>query len=81
MFGGMGTDTKVYVQPSEVEKFQRVYKGKIYALPDPTDDVSDTFRSANDSYELYDLSGRRISEPSVLPKGVYIRNGRKQVRL
>ena len=81
MFGGMGTDTKVYVQPSEVEKFQRVYKGKVYALPDPTDDVSDTFRPANDSYELYDLSGRRVSVSSALPKGVYIRNGRKQVRL
>ena len=29
----------------------------------------------------YDLSGRRISVSSALPKGVYIRNGRKQVRL
>ena len=26
---------------------------------------------------IYDLSGRRISVPSVLPKGVYIKNGKK----
>ena len=27
----------------------------------------------------YDLSGRRISVPSVLPKGVYIKDGKKVV--
>ncbi|MBQ7571602.1 MAG: hypothetical protein IJT19_05115 [Bacteroidaceae bacterium] len=28
---------------------------------------------------VYDLGGRRVSVPSVLPKGVYIRNGKKFV--
>ena len=32
LFDGMGTQTKVYVQPSEVEKIQKVYKGTVYPL-------------------------------------------------
>ena len=29
--------------------------------------------------DVYDLSGRKVSEPSVLPKGVYVVNGKKVI--
>ncbi len=34
----------------------------------------------NEDGAVYDLSGRRISTSSVLPKGVYIRNGKKYIK-
>ncbi len=40
---------------------------------------STTVNSKSVSRLLFDLSGRRISVPSVLPKGVYIRDGKKVV--
>ena len=66
-------ETDVY----EVSKSELIAQGIV-----PVRSVTTT--SDNHS-ELYDLSGRRISVPSVssassaLPKGVYIRNGRKVV--
>jgi hypothetical protein len=30
----MGTQTKVYVQPSQVDKFKAIYKGPVYPLPE-----------------------------------------------
>ena len=36
LFDGMDTKVAVYVQPSEVEKYQAVYKGPVYPLPDDT---------------------------------------------
>ena len=35
-FSGMGTDTKLYVQPSEVEKYEAIYKGPVYPLKEQT---------------------------------------------
>jgi hypothetical protein len=77
MFGGMGTDTKVYVQPSEVEKFQRVYKGKVYPLPDQEDGISDIIHPTSNSYDLFDLSGRRVVNPK---RGIYIQGNKKIVK-
>ena len=34
LFGGMDTKVIVYVQPLEVEKFQAIYKGPVYPLPE-----------------------------------------------
>ena len=34
LFDGMGTQTKVYVQPSQVDKFKAIYKGPVYPLPE-----------------------------------------------
>lgn len=77
MFGGMGTDTKVYVQPSEVEKFRRVYKGKVYPLPDQEDGISDIIHPTSNSYDLFDLSGRRVVNPK---RGIYIQGNKKIVK-
>ena len=50
---------------------------------DATDVVSDTQQKNKEPLNSFDLSGRRISVtsassvPSVLPKGVYIRDGKK----
>ena len=38
LFGGMDTKVAVYVQPSEIEKFQAVYQGPVYPLPEQTYD-------------------------------------------
>ncbi|MBQ8155443.1 MAG: leucine-rich repeat protein, partial [Prevotella sp.] len=38
LFGGMDTKVAVYVQPSEIEKFQAVYQGPVYPLPEQTSD-------------------------------------------
>ena len=38
LFEGMDTKVVVYVQSSEVEKFQAVYKGPVYPLPEQTID-------------------------------------------
>lgn len=58
----------------------------IYELPDANwgeNGIATTERTekSGHSQAVYDLSGRRVSVSSALPKGVYIRNGRKQVRL
>ena len=79
IFRGLDTKTKVYVQPSEVEKFQAIYEGKVYPISDAgqTQGISDVnmFGVQADSY---DLQGRRLSkEPA---HGVYIQNGRKRIK-
>ena len=77
LFDGMGTKTKLYVQPSEVETYKRIYKGPVYPLPDETNGITDIIHPANNSSELFDLQGRRIiGEPK---PGIYIINGQKRV--
>jgi hypothetical protein len=34
LFDGMGTETEVYVQPSQVDMFKAIYKGPVYPLPE-----------------------------------------------
>ena len=36
LFDGMNTETKVYVQPSQVDKFKEIYNGPVYPLPEQT---------------------------------------------
>ena len=36
LFNGMGTETEVYVQPSQVDQFQAIYKGSVYPLSEQT---------------------------------------------
>ena len=36
LFDGMGTEAKVFVQPSQVDKFKEIYKGSVYPLPEQT---------------------------------------------
>ena len=77
IFEGMGTETKVYVQPSEVEKFQNVYQGMVYPLTDEMNGITDITCVVGSSTELYDLQGRKLS--SMPAKGIYIQNGKKYV--
>lgn len=86
IFMGMGTQTKVYVQPSEVGKFQAVYRGKVYPIPDQTGGIVDTVFFGTTPHTLYDLQGRRVADGSEfqgysfrLPKGIYIQGGKKVV--
>lgn len=77
LFAGMGTQTNVYVQSSEVEKYQKAYKGKVYALTDEMNGITDLISPIDNPSELYDLQGRKLrSEPA---NGVYIKDGKKYV--
>ena len=44
LFEGMDTKVAVYVQPSEKEKFQAVYNGPVYPLPEQIYDDMDDYR-------------------------------------
>ena len=77
IFEGMGTETKVYVQPSQVLDFQNVYQGMVYPLTDEMNDITDITCVVGRSTELYDLQGRKLS--SMPAKGIYIQNGKKYV--
>ncbi len=78
LFHDMGIQTKIYVQPSEVEKFQKIYKGTVYPLTDQMNGISYTLSPVSNSSELFDLQGRRLM--GTPQKGVYIQNGRKYVK-
>ena len=79
IFNNMGKKTKVFVQPSEVERFQAAYRGTVYPLQ-PASKVDDVYVEGNtNSSELYDMQGRRITNGSGLPKGFYIEKGRKRI--
>lgn len=77
LFKGMGTQTKVFVQPSEVEKFKKIYKGPVYPISDEMSGISDFTLPEDNSSALFDLQGRQIfGEPS---RGIYIHGGKKIV--
>ena len=40
IFRDMDTNTKLYVKPSEVEKFKVIYNGPVYPLPEQTIDIA-----------------------------------------
>ncbi len=74
--------------PGNIERLIQVRVGDriIYEIPDANwgeNGIATTERTekSGHSQAVYDLSGRRISAASALPKGVYVRNGRKVVML
>ena len=77
IFDGMSTQAKVYVQPSEVEKFKAIYKGSVYPLQQAgqPNDISDIVHSVTGEAVIFDLQGRRIDGKPV--RGLYIMNGQK----
>ena len=78
LFNGMGTETDLYVLPSEVSKFQQIYGGNVYPLDDHIAGITDGIQADEILSPLYDLQGRRLdSQPT--NKGIYIQNGRKVV--
>ena len=66
----------IYAQSSEISKFKKVFSGTILPLENYTDGFV-TPKASTASSSLYDLSGRRITQPT---KGVNIRKGRKVVK-
>jgi len=69
--------TVIYVQPSEIEKFKKVYSGTV--LPLDALSVGSFIDDTNSgSTNCFDLQGRRLPSPPA--KGIYIQNGKKVVR-
>ena len=79
LFNGMDTKARLYVPQSEVYKYQAIYKGSVYSLPNQTVDITEVTPSTDPSAPVYDLQGRRIQGEPV-KKGVYLRGGKKYVR-
>ena len=80
LFSGISPNTKIYVLPSEVERYQSIFGGTFYPLPpaDQTQDIRLIEESRVAPAETFDLQGRRLNaEPK---HGVYIRNGKKVVK-
>jgi len=80
MFSGISPNTKIYVLPSEVERYQSIFGGTFYPLPpaDQTQEIRIIEDSRLSPAETFDLQGRRLNaEPK---HGVYIRNGKKVVK-
>ena len=78
IFGGMSTDVTLYVQASEIKKFQGIYKGKVLPIEDYVETGIECLPTVNtkQSKEMFDLQGRRLGEKP--RKGIYIESGRKQ---
>ena len=83
-FEGMGNSTIIYARQSEIDKIKKVYSGEVLPLDSYTaiHDLSspEMVNGQSSNAQWYDLSGRRLSVPSassVLPKGVYIKDGQK----
>jgi hypothetical protein len=81
-FEGMDVSSVIYVQPSEIEKFKKVYQGTVLPLTDyvPSGLSSVTGQSSVSQHHdiLYDLQGRRLTaEPK---HGVYIKGGKLRVK-
>ena len=77
LFKGMGTQTMVFVQPSEVEKFKKIYKGPVYPISDEMSGISDFALPEDNSSAFFDLQGRKLHGTPA--KGIYIQNGKKYV--
>jgi hypothetical protein len=78
MFSGISPNAKIYVLPSEVERYQSIFGGTFYPLPpaDQTQEIRIIEDSRLSPAETFDLQGRRLNgKPSV--KGMYINNGKK----
>lgn len=79
LFYGLDTQTKIYVQPSEVEKFQKIYKGKVYPLlPSGEPTGIREHDKPSPATETFDLLGRSMKDKSHI--GVYIQKGKKVVK-
>jgi hypothetical protein len=79
MFSGMSTNTKLYVLPSEVEKFKAIYNGPVYPITSgDTEGISEVETLPASAEKTFDLQGRRVQgEPK---HGVYIQDGKKVMK-
>ena len=83
----MGNSTIIYARQSEIDKIKKVYSGEVLPLDSYTaiHDLSspEMVNGKSSNGKWYDLTGRRLPVssaspvPSVFPKRVYIKDGRK----
>lgn len=79
LFYDLDTKTKVYVQPSQVEKFQALYRGTVYPLQssEQATGITDIECIPSVPSEFFDLQGRRIV--GTPKRGIYVKEERKYV--
>ena len=79
LFGGISPNTKIYVLPSEVERYESIFGRTFYPLPSSEQPQNIRELTTTPAVSpIFDLQGRRLNtEPK---HGVYIRNGKKVVK-
>lgn len=82
IFDGLDTSTVVYTLASEVERYQKRYKGKVmpldaYQQTDISNNIGDLSVLSSDSPVIYNLQGILLNGKS--QKGIYIQNGKKKL--
>ena len=68
IFNGMGTETVVYVQPSEVDKFKAIYKGPVLPL---NEWAEDDYRPMIEDGKVWKLGDRDSGNPVQLVEYYY----------
>jgi len=76
IFAYMDTSTVIYTHVSQIEKLQKLYKGKVLPISDYNLRVSEIPQTEIQK-TVFDLQGRRLS--AIPAKGLYIKNGKKFV--
>ena len=67
----------IYVQRSEIPKFQKVFSGSVRPLEEYTAEIKSSQVSKTSPTILFDLQGRKVQgQPT---RGIYIKNGHKVV--
>ena len=72
-FAGMNGQTTLYVLQSEIDRYKKVFSGKVLALDEYQTGIQAPTIVNDDTGLIYDLSGIRVVQPR---KGVYIKNGK-----
>lgn len=81
---GVPESATIYVLPSEIDKYKKVFSGNVLPLeaynPTAIHEISINQNANRDPVysAWFDLSGRRVDGGS-LPRGIYIRDGKKVV--
>ena len=82
MFAGMSTDVTLYVQASEVEKFQKTFTGTVLPLDSYMADITrPSAVTTRQQPVAYDLQGRRVDsgfKNTNYKKTVLVEKGRKR---
>ena len=76
-FYGIDTETVLYVQRSEIEKFKRAFSGTVLPLDEYTGIANTSITKTSSTNNIFDLQGRRLSGKPA--KGMYIQGGKKYV--
>jgi hypothetical protein len=72
--GGLDESTTLYIQKSEIDRYKKLFSGKILALDEYQTGIQAPTSSQDHAGYIYDLSGRRVQ--GTPKKGVYIQNGK-----